>query len=174
MKSKVNKTFFTITVSVLILLFLNGCGATGKQFSEFAQPTNDQGLIYIYRPSNFEASAMDQVVYDITNNKTIGLLKNNGYIQYLVKPGDLTIAVSSNPNIGHAIAGFLLVDLSTVAIAETINPSEKPKRVFTIKVKPNIITCLRWSASSISNTPNGVVDNKTCRKEIGKTRQSIN
>jgi hypothetical protein len=168
------RTVIKVLMGVVIAALFSGCGATGKQFNGFVKPADNNGIVYIYRPSNLEVAALDQIVYDVTNNRAIGQLANNGYITYKTKPGNITIAISANPGAGHSMVKLLLFNSSTLDVAQAIDPSDKPKRVFTINVKPNKITCLRWSASTISDIPNGIVNNETCKNEIIHTKLSIN
>ena len=166
------KTTINIMIATSFAIILSGCGATGAQFNTFVQPTKNKGLIYIYRPSYLEFSAMDYLVYDVTNNKPIGTLENNGFITYNVKPGSLTISISPNPSGGVMAAQFLLVDPNAIAMNNIMNNSNKLKNVFTINAKPNDTTCLRWSPSTLTKIPNKIVDKETCKKEIMKTKSS--
>jgi hypothetical protein len=44
-----------------VLLF-TGCGAKGQQFTEFAKPKPNEGLVYVYRPKSLVGGG---VYYDI-------------------------------------------------------------------------------------------------------------
>lgn len=80
-------------LSTSVLLF-TGCGAKGQQFTEFAKPKSNQGLVYVYRPSSFVGGG---VYYDIhvTNETTpdfiAGELVNGSYIEIDVPVGESEI-----------------------------------------------------------------------------------
>ena len=72
-------------------MFLSGCGASGQPFSQFATPKQDQGLVYVYRPSSVLGMG---VYYDIhvtnpTNPDLIaGELVNGSYVEVDVPVGE--------------------------------------------------------------------------------------
>lgn len=80
-------------ISVSVLLF-TGCGAKGQQFTEFAKPKPNQGLVYVYRPKSLVGGG---VYYDIhvTNETTpdfiAGELVNGSYIEIDVPTGESEI-----------------------------------------------------------------------------------
>jgi len=80
-------------ISMSVFLF-TGCGAKGQQFTEFAKPKPNQGLVYVYRPSSFVGSG---VYYDIhvTNETTsdfiAGELVNGSYLEIDVPIGESEI-----------------------------------------------------------------------------------
>ena len=87
-------TLAGLIVSVGAVLFLSGCGASGQQFSQFATPKQDRGLVYVYRPSSFVGGG---VYYDIhvTNPSNpdfiAGELVNGSYVQIDIPSGDSEI-----------------------------------------------------------------------------------
>lgn len=78
-------------ISVGAAMFLSGCGASGQPFSQFATPKQDQGLVYVYRPSSVLGMG---VYYDIhvtnpTNPDLIaGELVNGSYVEVDVPVGE--------------------------------------------------------------------------------------
>lgn len=82
---------FSIIVAAGATMFLSGCGASGQQFTQFAKPQPDKGLVYVYRPSAFMGSG---VYYDIhvTNpsapDYVAGELVNGSYVQIDVPVGE--------------------------------------------------------------------------------------
>ncbi|WP_060825053.1 hypothetical protein [Sulfurospirillum cavolei] len=82
---------FSIIVAMGGAIFLSGCGASGQQFTQFAKPQPDLGLVYVYRPSAFLGSG---VYYDVhvTNSSTqdyvAGELVNGSYVQVAVPVGE--------------------------------------------------------------------------------------
>ena len=78
-------------ISVGAAMFLSGCGASGQPFSQFATPKQDQGLVYVYRPSSVLGMG---VYYDIhvtnpTNPDLIaGELVNGSYVEVNVPVGE--------------------------------------------------------------------------------------
>ena len=87
-------TLAGLIVSVGAVLFLSGCGASGQQFSQFATPKQDRGLVYVYRPSSFVGGG---VYYDIhvTNPSNpdfiAGELVNGSYVQIDIPSGESEI-----------------------------------------------------------------------------------
>lgn len=84
------KTLWVI-IFVGVAMFLSGCGAAGQPFSQFATPKQDQGLVYVYRPSSVLGMG---VYYDIhvtnpTNPDLIaGELVNGSYVEVDVPVGE--------------------------------------------------------------------------------------
>ena len=84
------KTLWVI-IFVGVAMFLSGCGAAGQSFSQFATPKQDQGLVYVYRPSSVLGMG---VYYDIhvtnpTNPDLIaGELVNGSYVEVDVPVGE--------------------------------------------------------------------------------------
>lgn len=76
------------------LLLFSGCGAKGPQFTEFAKPQDNRGMVYIYRPTSFMGAG---VYYDMhaTNTTmpdfTAGTLRNGGYVQMDLPIGESEI-----------------------------------------------------------------------------------
>lgn len=83
--------FVGIGLSLGAVAFFTGCGAKGQQFTGFAKPKENQGLVYVYRPSGMVGAA---VYYDIhvTNPTTVdfiaGELVNGGYVEIDVPTGE--------------------------------------------------------------------------------------
>lgn len=87
----------TICMSFLGLfasLVLTGCGAKGKQFTEFEKPSEGKGMVYVYRPSSFVGSG---VYYDVKNdeNTLVGTLRNGGFIFKEMEPGERTLSAKT-------------------------------------------------------------------------------
>ena len=86
-----SKKTLWVMISVGAAMFLSGCGASGQPFSQFATPKQDQGLVYIYRPSSVLGMG---VYYDIhvtnpTNPDLIaGELVNGSYVEVDVPVGE--------------------------------------------------------------------------------------
>lgn len=86
-----SKKTLWVMISVGAALFLSGCGASGQPFSQFATPKQDQGLVYVYRPSSVLGMG---VYYDIhvtnpTNPDLIaGELVNGSYVEVDVPVGE--------------------------------------------------------------------------------------
>lgn len=86
-----SKKTLWVMISVGAAMFLSGCGASGQPFSQFATPKQDQGLVYVYRPSSVLGMG---VYYDIhvtnpTNPDLIaGELVNGSYVEVDVPVGE--------------------------------------------------------------------------------------
>ena len=87
----IKTTSVGLMVSIGAVLFLSGCGASGQQFSQFATPKQDRGLVYVYRPESFVGGG---VYYDIhvTNPSNpdfiAGELVNGSYVQIDIPSGE--------------------------------------------------------------------------------------
>ena len=86
-----SKKTLWVMISVGAALFLSGCGASGQPFSQFATPKQDQGLVYVYRPSSVLGMG---VSYDthVTNPTSADLiageLVNGSYVEVDVPVGE--------------------------------------------------------------------------------------
>jgi len=66
-------------------IVLTGCVAGGAAFVKDEAVPEDKGLIYIYRPNNFQGSAVDITIKD--NGQTVFKIKNGQYVKHFVEPG---------------------------------------------------------------------------------------
>ena len=140
-------TLVGLMVAAGAVLFLSGCGASGAQFSQFATPKQDQGLVYVYRPKAFGGSG---VYYDIhvTNPSTpdliAGELVNGSYVQIDVPSGE----------------------------SEVWGKTESKSSV-TLDIKKGETYCVKGGVGIgfLLGRPNlEIVDMDTCKKEIVETK----
>lgn len=168
-------------VGVILSIGIAGCAATGDQFGDFSQPAKNEGILYVYRPSNFRRGGVKYTVYDVTNNKVIGTLRNGGYIRYETKPGKIVISMISDSQDGFASVEIALIFLQRHrGLTRNLDITGEADKhyndmaffVHSITVRKNDIACIRWDAVGDQGVPNGPVDKSTCRKEIAKTKLS--
>ncbi len=140
---------FGLIVSATAVLFLSGCGASGQQFSQFATPQPDKGLVYVYRPSSLLGAG---VYYDI----------------HVTNP--------SNPNLiaGELVNGsYLKIDVP-VGESEVWGQTESKASV-TLDIKNGETYCVKGGVGIgfIVGRPNlDIVDMNTCKTEIAETKQN--
>lgn len=74
---------------LFFIVMLSACSHLGQKFDTVQSPSDEEALIYYYRPNNFFGSG---VYYDIRENKdTITTLYNGGYYPHFTTPGEKTI-----------------------------------------------------------------------------------
>ena len=73
-------------IILLTLFLLTSCtAATGPIFAKHAAISNDESIIYVYRPLSFDGAT---VCFDVTiNDLAQGCLGTSGFISASVKPG---------------------------------------------------------------------------------------
>ena len=84
--------------TVISILLLSSCSATGPKFTNLELPPADKALIYILRPPAYTAS-LRRVNISI-NDKEIIKLKNKGYTKIELIPGTYEFKQSTNYIIG--------------------------------------------------------------------------
>jgi len=80
------------TIALLaILLLLTGCANTGARFdsTHIEAAPDDKALVYFYRPSAFQGSAMGFHV--VANGAKIGILDNGAYFKTVLRPNTYKI-----------------------------------------------------------------------------------
>lgn len=171
----------TIMFGAIVIMGMTGCGARGNQFSGFSQPPKNEGILYVYRPSAVGSGGVKYTVYDVTNEKVIGTLRNGGYIRYKTKPGKIVISMlhDSHTAVAGANLAITLINSPLINSPNYISPyymnrikTDIPENIYSVNIRKNDISCIRWNASGDKKVPNGSVDKSTCRKEIAKTKLS--
>ncbi len=70
-----------LTISLLFLLILSGCSATGPKYSEYQSTVSaidkDSSRLFFYRRSRFYSSGMDAEIY--VNDNKVGECANGAY-----------------------------------------------------------------------------------------------
>ena len=74
-----NKT--TLFLGACAAVLLSGCGAKGEQFKGFQNPSANNAMVYVYRPSKGVGGGVHYNAYanDGVADKLIGDIKNGGY-----------------------------------------------------------------------------------------------
>jgi hypothetical protein len=80
-----------LSLIVLLLIFLQGCSATGPKFSSVSYVGPNETLIYVYRNSAFLKGGTYPFVY--IDGEEIGPLKNGGYVKASVPPGEHRVTI---------------------------------------------------------------------------------
>jgi len=140
-------TLVGLIVTAGAVVFFSGCGASGAQFSQFATPKQDRGLVYVYRPESFVGGG---VSYDI----------------HVTNP--------SNPDL---IAGELVngsyVEIDIPSGESEVWGKTESKSSVTLDVKKGETYCVKGGVGIgfLIGRPNlEIVDMDTCKKEIVETK----
>jgi len=67
------------------MLTLVGCSATGEAFKQAENPSNGKAVIYFYRPSMYQGSAVKIMIVD--NGENVQRIQDGQFIRYEVDPG---------------------------------------------------------------------------------------
>ncbi|NKB76734.1 MAG: hypothetical protein GKR96_06705 [Gammaproteobacteria bacterium] len=79
------KNLKVVIIILISTLFLGGCAATGKHFSELEAVPTEQSVVYFYRPYNYQGGGLRLIVLD--NEEEALKLKNAQYVRYVTAPG---------------------------------------------------------------------------------------
>ena len=155
-----------------VVSIMTGCSEpSGPKFNGFTHTQPDKGLLYVYRPNSFGAMARNYMAYDKTTGKYLGDLENGTYITYHATPGKKSIAIYEKAWSGKQHTALVLTSLMSPNGAYG-GVSSKPDAVYTVNIKKNQVSCLKWDASYRGfNSLNGTVDTATCAKDISKTHK---
>ena len=95
---------------IIVQLFISGCGATGEIYKGLEPLKENNAQIYIYRPSKFyQGLAWPTVFIDGQDRFT---LKNGGYVNTLLTPGDHTLKLGAANFFSNWSVGDIKVDLT--------------------------------------------------------------
>ncbi len=148
---KFNKNNLALLIGSISATFVfTGCGAKGEKFGSFKTPSENNSMLYVYRPSSFVGAG---VYYDIhTNNnkkdEIIGTLRNGGFIEKEITPNE---------------------NLEVWAKTEA-------KSSVSFDIKPNETYCVKGGVGVglLVGRPNlEIVDKALCEKEIIDTQKSF-
>lgn len=144
------KNLLVLVVSISATFVFTGCGAKGEKFGSFKIPSENNSMVYVYRPSSFIGGG---VYYDVhtndDNNKDeiIGTLRNGGFIEKEITPKE-----------------------NTEIWAKT-----ESKASVSLDMKPNETYCIKGGVGIgfLVGRPNlEIVDKTLCEKEIIDTQRS--
>ena len=133
-----------LPVSIIILM-LSACGATGPQFAGFKQPSEGKSMIYVYRPQAFIGGGVHFKV--AANDTVIGRLRNGGYLEKELPPGEYNIWAQT-----------------------------EAKRSTLIELKPNETQCVRAGVNLgmwVGRPYFDIVSLNECRQNIQGLKQSF-
>ena len=82
-----------IKLSILAVLILNGCSASGPAFKPIIPLPSDKGVVYIYREHSIFGSAVYGTV--TANNAPITKINNGGYFPYITDANNVHFEVST-------------------------------------------------------------------------------
>ena len=72
-------------VSIILLILIAGCTASGPSFSPVSAHEPNKAIVYVYRPFDVVGSGLAPKVY--IDGVKYDPLKNKGYLVYFVEPG---------------------------------------------------------------------------------------
>lgn len=73
----------------LWLGLLSSCTMTGPKFTPLENVDSHRGVLYVYRPSNYDMGLMSALIS--LDGKQVASLENGGYVAVPVAPGEHTI-----------------------------------------------------------------------------------
>ena len=77
-------------ISALVWLgLLSACTITGPTFTPLENVGSQRGVIYVYRPSNYDMGLMSALIS--LDGKPVASLENGGYVAVPVTPGEHTV-----------------------------------------------------------------------------------
>jgi hypothetical protein len=82
---------FQIALLLIVAVLIQGCAATGKNFSGVELPSKSNSVVYFLRRSNFTGAAYCPPVQ--IDGTDIGCLKNGGFIRYELANGTHEIKI---------------------------------------------------------------------------------
>jgi hypothetical protein len=146
---KVISTSLFIMVGVLF----SGCGAKGPQFTEFKKPQENNGIVYVYRPSHFVGGGIDYDIY--VNNSTmhnfmVGELVNGSYTAIPLPIGESKIRINLQQSLFFGITG-------------------KSSNTAIFDIKNGEIYCIKKGERLNLE----IVDMVTCKSEIADTKRAV-
>lgn len=155
------KPLFLSGMAFGVLLFFNGCSATGPKFSEFKKPLDqNKGLLYIYRPSLLNLAAIDydvNIFNSLSGNQKFSSIENGSYKEIELTPGTNKIRLQPTGILG-------MTALSTNAVTVDVAAGE----VYCIKYKaPDISIDIGLKQPKIE-----IVDSQQCKAEIVNTKKA--
>ena len=84
-----------LIVALLLLgTVLAGCIPTGQPFAQIKDMTNDQAVIYLYRPYNMVGGAKLYTI--LVDQQEMGKLSNGAYEPFVVAPGTHTVELKED------------------------------------------------------------------------------
>lgn len=143
------KNLLVLVATISATFVFTGCGAKGEKFGSFKTPSENNSMLYVYRPSSFVGGG---VYYDIHTNdnskdEIIGTLRNGGFIEKEITPTE---------------------NLEVWAKTEA-------KASVSLDIKPNETYCVKGGVGIgfLVGRPNlEIVDKTLCEKEIIDTQKS--
>lgn len=75
--------------AILWFGLLSSCTVTGPKFTPLENVDSQYGVLYVYRPSNYDLGLMTALIS--LDGKQIASLENGGYVAVPVTPGEHTI-----------------------------------------------------------------------------------
>ena len=144
------KNLLVLGAVISTIFVFTGCGAKGEKFGNFRIPSENNSMLYVYRPSSFLGSGIYYDIHTNDNNKDeiIGTLRNGGFIEKEITPTE-----------------------NTEIWAKT-----ESKASISLDVKPNEIYCVKGGVGVgfFVGRPNlELVDKALCEKEIIDTQKSF-
>ena len=151
---KTLKVGFCAIAFIIIATLISGCVATGHAFTEFAKPSGEQALLYIYRP--FGRVARGGGPEMLLDGRALGTLLDSGYAAEYLAPGKHRVTAKGN------IWNWAFPDLN-----------------FEIDVLPGSTTYILFTPAVASAAPGyirftevfSVIDSSIARSEITNCRR---
>ena len=145
------KKTVVLALSTTAIILFSGCSAKGPQFTNFQQPEKGQSNVYLYRTSYFGGAIQPNIHKENISTKTdtiIGSIKPYGYIMTKVQPGKYQFWAKTEAR-------------------NEVNLDIEPNKIYCIKhyITPGFF---------IGHPQFKIVDMAKCKKELKKTKLSLN
>lgn len=152
-------------ISVFVLLgLLSSCTMTGPKFTPLENVDSQRGVIYVYRPSNYDMGLMSALIS--LDGKQVASLENGGYVAVPVAPGEHTITqkwkagILGNSNLESGTTTTMVEVQSSGASYVSLTSSGKrveAKRFNAVAVE------LKWQLNQVS-ADQALPEISQCRK----------
>lgn len=83
-----------VVALLLLVTVFSGCIPTGQPFAPIKEMTNDQAVIYLYRPFNMVGGARMYTIW--VDQQEMGKLSNGAYEPFVVVPGTHTVELKED------------------------------------------------------------------------------
>lgn len=150
-------------ISALVWLgLLSACTITGPTFTPLENVGSQWGVIYVYRPSNYDMGLMSALIS--LDGKPVASLENGGYVAVPVTPGEHTVTQKWKAG----ILGNADLEGDTTAVVIDVKSSDASYISLTsssarVRVNQSNAVKLHWQLNKVS-ADQALPEISECRK----------
>lgn len=150
-------------ISALVWLgLLSACTITGPTFTPLDNVGSQRGVIYVYRPSNYDMGLMSALIS--LDGKPVASLENGGYVAVPVTPGEHTVTQKWKAG----ILGNADLEGDTTAVVIDVKSSDASYISLTsssarVRVNQSNAVKLHWQLNKVS-ADQALSEISQCRK----------